>query len=226
MRLVFGECVFDPGTHEVIREGRASALPPKAFALLDLLIGRRPNAVSKEEIHERLWPGTFVSDASVANLVAELRAMLGDDAREPRIIRTVHRFGYAFRADVQEDGPAPIPPRTKPSSGRIACRLLWEGHEVHLREGENVLGREPEAALWIDDASVSRRHARIVVGQDGATVEDLGSKNGTKLRGRKIRDVEPLSDRDVIHVGSVPIVFRLYRRAGTTATVADDASPE
>jgi DNA-binding winged helix-turn-helix (wHTH) protein len=225
MRLVFGDCVFDPGTHEVFREGRASALPPKAFALLDLLIARRPNAVSKEEIHERLWPGTFVSDASVANLIAELRATLGDDAREPRIIRTVHRFGYAFRADVR-DGAAPLPPRMEPASGRIACRVLWEGHEVHLRDGENVLGREPEAALWIDDASVSRRHARIVVGHDGATLEDLGSKNGTKLRGRKISDVERLTDRDVIHVGSVPVVFRLYRRAGTTATVGGDDLPK
>jgi DNA-binding winged helix-turn-helix (wHTH) protein len=216
MRLAFGDCVFDPGTHEVFRDGRASALPPKAFALLDLLIARRPNAVSKEEIHERLWPGTFVSDASVANLVAELRATLGDDAREPRIIRTVHRVGYAFRAEV-EDVAAP---RELPSGG-IACRVLLEGNEILLREGENVLGREPGAALWIDDASVSRRHARIVVGDDGATLEDLGSKNGTKLRGRKIGGAEPLADRDVIHVGTVPMVFRLYRRAGTTAAVDD-----
>jgi DNA-binding winged helix-turn-helix (wHTH) protein len=220
MRLAFGDCVFDSGTHEVFRDGRASVLPPKALALLDLLIAQRPNAVSKKEIHERLWQSTFVSDSSVAKLVAELRTTLGDDAREPRIIRTVHRFGYAFLAEIENVAALP------PPSGRIACRVLIEGHEIQLREGENVVGREPGAALWIDDASVSRRHARIFVGDDGATLEDLGSKNGTKLRGRKIGEAERLTDRDVIHVGSVPILFRLYRRAGTTAAVTEDDSPK
>jgi len=217
MRLVFGDCVFDPGTREVLRGGRAAALPQKAFSLLELLIARRPNAVSKEEIHEHLWPGTYVSDASVANLVADLRAALGDDARKPRAIRTVHRFGYAFRAEVKE-----AEARRTPTSGRVSCRILWDGREIHLRDGENVIGREPEAVVWIDDASVSRRHARIVVGADGAALEDLGSKNGTKLQGQKIREVSPLKDRDVIQIGPASMVLRVYRAAGTTETAIED----
>jgi DNA-binding winged helix-turn-helix (wHTH) protein len=223
VKLAFGNCVFDTGTHEVVRDGRVFTLPQRAFALLELLIEKRPNAVSKEEIHERLWPGTFVTDASVANLVADLRAALGDDAREPRIIRTVHRFGYAFRASVQKP-PAPSarrPERRRPTP-RVACRVLWEGREVHLQDGENVLGREPEVAVWIDDSAVSRRHARIVVGSDGATLEDLGSKNGTKLRGRRIREAVPLADRDVIEIGPASMVFRIYRTAGTTDTAVED----
>ena len=222
MRLAFGDCVFDPGTHEVTRDGRTSALPLKAFALLDLLIARRPNAVSKEEIHERLWSDTFVSDASVANLVAELRATLVDAAREPRIIRTVHRFGYAFRADV-EPIPEPAAPRAVVGT---ACRVLFDGREIQLRDGENVIGREPEAAVWIDDSSVSRRHARIVVGPDGATLEDLGSKNGTKLQGTKIRKAAPLADRDVIQIGTVSMVVRVYRPSGTTDTAIEDRPTE
>jgi DNA-binding winged helix-turn-helix (wHTH) protein len=217
MRLVFGDCVFDPGTREVLRGGHAAALPQKAFSLLELLIARRPNAVSKEEIHEHLWPGTFVSDASVANLVADLRAALGDDARKPRAIRTVHRFGYAFRADAKEAEARPTP-----TSGRVSCRLLWEGREIHLRDGENVIGREPEAVVWIDDASVSRRHARIVVGSEGATLEDLGSKNGTRLQGERIRTVSPLKDRDVIQIGPASMVVRVYRTAGTTETAIEE----
>jgi DNA-binding winged helix-turn-helix (wHTH) protein len=220
MRVAFGDCVFDPGTHEVFRDGRASALPLKAFALLELLIARRPNAVSKEEIHETVWPGTFVSDASVANLVAELRAVLGDDAREPRIIRTFHRFGYAFHADVKpaREQSAPLP------FNRISCRILWDGREIQLRDGENVIGREPEAAVWVDDSSVSRRHARIVVGPQGATLEDLGSKNGTKLQGRKIQDAARLTDRDVIQIGPATMVVRVYRPAGTTNTAIEDGT--
>ncbi len=218
MRLAFGDCVFDSGTHEVFRRGRASPLPPKAFALLDLLISQRPNAVSKEEIHRRLWPGTFVSDASLANLVAELRAALGDNAHRPRIIRTVHRFGYAFRAEV---GAAARPARGR--FPRTVCRILWEGREILLQEGENVIGREPEAAVWIDDSAVSRRHARIVVDRDGATLEDLGSKNGTKLRGKRIRSVTRLADCDVIQIGPASMVLRLYRQTGSTVTAAEDA---
>ena len=57
-----------------------------------------PKAVSKADIHSRLWPDIHVSEPNLGNLVVELRAALGDDARRPRIIRTVARFGYAFGA--------------------------------------------------------------------------------------------------------------------------------
>ena len=214
MRLAFGDCVFDSGTHEVFLGDRPSRLSPKAFALLDLLIARRPNAVSKEEIHEQLWPGTFVSDASLANLVAELREALNDDAQQPRFIRTVHRFGYAFRADVKAKPD-------RPSRG-VVCRLQWAGCEIQLQPGVNLVGREPEAAVWIDASAVSRRHARIVVDSDGATLEDLGSKNGTKLQGKRIRSVAPLADRDAIRIGPASMVFRVYRQTGSTETAAED----
>jgi DNA-binding winged helix-turn-helix (wHTH) protein len=213
MRLAFGDCVFDSGTREVSRGGRVLDLPPKAFALLELLIARQPNAVSKEKIHERLWPGTFVSDASVANQVAELRAALGDDARRPTVIRTVHRFGYAFVAGARR-GSAAVP----------VCRLLWDGREIHLSAGENVIGREEDVAVWIDDSAVSRRHARIVVEAAGAWLEDLRSKNGTHLNGGKLRSIARLADRDEIRIGPARLVFRVYRRAGSTATASESAA--
>ena len=220
MRLAFGDCVFDSGTREVARSGGTLALSPKAFALLELLIANRPNAVSKEEIHERLWPGTFVADASVANQVAELRAALGDDAREPRFIRTVHRFGYAFVAGAR---PASAPAAARPPSTPI-CRLLWDGREIRLSKGVNGIGREEDVAVWIDDSSVSRRHARIVVDASGAWLEDLKSKNGTYLNGGKLRAAARLADRDEIRIGPARMVFRVYRRAGSTATASESAA--
>src|SRR5262249_26264551 len=151
MRLSFEDCIFDSGTREVSKGGRALDLSPKAFQLLDLLMAKRPDAVSKEEIHERLWPGTFVSDASLANLVAELRDSLGDDARSPRIIRTVHRFGYAF---LPEAGPVSGGKGALPASSCV-CRLLWDGQEIHLSGGENIIGREESVTVWTDHSSVS-----------------------------------------------------------------------
>jgi DNA-binding winged helix-turn-helix (wHTH) protein len=213
MRIASGDWSFDSETRTVLRRGTVVSLSPKAFALLQQLIGSRPRAVSKPEIHEHLWPGTFVSPANLANLVAEIRAALGDDAREGRIIRTVPRFGYAFCA---EAGPA-----AEAGTGRepaSQCRLIWGEREVVLGPGENILGRDQEAVVWLDLDSVSRRHARIVVDPTGAVLEDLKSKNGTFLGERRIASSERLADGDRIGLGDARLVFRRFEAARTTKT--------
>src|SRR5262249_32433643 len=198
MRLAFAGYVFDSGTRQVSGSGgRVIPISPKAFQILEALIAVRPRAIPKENLHALLWPGAYVVDANLPNLVVELRAALGDDAKNPRIIRTVQRFGYAFCADAE-----PVHESGVGRSGKgISCRLLWDGLEVRLEPGENILGRDADAAAWIDDPGVSRRHARIFVEEDGARLEDLGSKNGTKLRGRRIEVPARLRDRDVIQIG-------------------------
>jgi DNA-binding winged helix-turn-helix (wHTH) protein len=214
MRLTFGRCLFDSGTREVSRDGRPVAISPKAFQLLEILIERRPNAVSKEQLHELLWPKTFVTDANLPNLVAELRSGLGDDARRPRIIRTVPRFGYAFSGEA-----GPEPGQGAPAPEHVVFRLLWADREIALREGENILGRERDAAGWIDVYSVSRRHARIVVSGETATLEDLGSKNGTFLQGEAITKPCPLSDGDRLRIGTVEMTVRRYVGGVSTQSV-------
>ena len=210
MRLRFGDCVFDPDTREVIRDDRPVHVSPKAFALLTALIERRPKAISKDELHGLLWPETFVSDANLPNLVAELRESLGDDAQEPRIIRTVPRFGYAFRAEAVGE------PGTRTAAHGF--RLIWGDREIALRSGENVIGRDDAAALWIDDALVSRHHARIVIDETGAVLEDLGSKNGTLLRGKRIGSPARLVDEDLITIGPASMIFRMLHQTGSTAS--------
>ena len=174
MRLRFGDCLLDSGTREVLRGGSAVALSPKAFQLLDLLLLRRPNALSKEELHQSLWPDTFVADGNLANLVNELRTALGDDARLPKIIRTVQRYGYAFQAGVES-----VPEPGSHEAAGVAYRLIWGDREIALAAGENLIGRDQDAVVWVDDVSVSRHHARILIDDAGARLEDLGSKNGT-----------------------------------------------
>jgi DNA-binding winged helix-turn-helix (wHTH) protein len=218
MRLASGNWIFDSDTREVIRGGASLSLSPKAFDLLELLIRRRPKAVSKADIHEHLWGATFVSPANLANLVGELRAALGDDARHPLVLRTVARFGYAFAAEAAAvPEKAPARPRTP-----FACRLVWGHDEVALDPGENLIGRDHDSVVWIDDASVSRRHARISVDDSGATVEDLGSKNGTFLRGRRIGKPARLTDKDAIKIGPASMIFRLFKRTGSTASTVEE----
>ena len=144
MRVSFDSFVFDSDARQVIREGAPVAITPKAFQLLDLLIHHRTRAVSKAEIHEALWPKSFASDASLSNLVAELRAALGDDAHAPRFLRTVRRFGYAFTGDAAASESS--------RTARQPPRLIWETREIQLAPGETLLGRDEDVRIWIDDA--------------------------------------------------------------------------
>src|SRR6185436_8895437 len=105
MRIRFGECVLDSATRELFVRGEPVHVQPKAFQFLELLLENRPRAVSKLEIHERLWPGTFVSDGTLTSLLVEVRNVIGDEARQPRYVRTVHRFGYAFCGNAEEARP-------------------------------------------------------------------------------------------------------------------------
>src|SRR5262249_27836919 len=206
----------DFGTRELSRGGKVVHLEPKALALLELLIAARPKAISKSRLQDALWPKTYVSEKSLAGLVGDLRLAIGDRARKPRYIRTVHRFGYAFCGEVAAG-----------SQGRSVFhyRLVWEGQEIMLSPGEYLLGREPGVAVWIDDSEVSRRHARIVVGADGATLEDLGSKNGTKLRGERIRSVSKLTDRDETRIGWLAMIFHVHRKRGSPDTAVGSETP-
>lgn len=217
MRLAFEDCVLDLDTREVLRGGRVVPLSPKAFALLELLALQRPKAISKAEIHGALWPDTFVSETNLANLVVELRSGLGDDAHASRIVRTVPRFGYAFCAEARVDTTGAT---VSPSGGVAEYRLVWGRREIALAPGENLIGRDHAAAAWINDESVSRRHARIVVDEEGARLEDLGSKNGTFLRGRAVEGPTLLADGDEFTLGEIVAPFRFYAfgAAATTRT--------
>ena len=97
MRVRFGPFVLDSETRELLRADVPVPLSPKAFELLCVLVAHRPKAMAKSDLQERLWPTTFVVEKNLANLIGEIRDAIGDDPSNPRFIRTVHRFGYAFR---------------------------------------------------------------------------------------------------------------------------------
>ena len=92
----FGQFALDRGTRRLLAAGAEVHLSPKAFELLLILLAERPRAVSKADLHARLWPDAFVSEANLFGLIKEIRHALVDDSRQPRFIRTLHGFGYAF----------------------------------------------------------------------------------------------------------------------------------
>jgi DNA-binding winged helix-turn-helix (wHTH) protein len=213
VRLLFGQCSFDPGARELRRGGRRVDMSPKATDLLLALLEARPRALSRAALHDRLWPETFVSGASLRQVVMELRRALGDDPREPSLVRTVRRYGYAFSGAVREEVGAAVPGLPRPAR----CSLLRGTRELPLYEGENLLGRGPDTAIRLLSEKASRRHARIVVDGQRAMLEDLGSKNGTHVNGTRVRGSVALESGDQIEIGRELLVFG-WAPEGTTAT--------
>jgi DNA-binding winged helix-turn-helix (wHTH) protein len=211
MQINFSEYCLDLATRQLLRGRIEIRVSPKGFELLCLLVEHRTRAVSKTELHERLWPDTFVTDANLSVLIAELRAALHDRPRAPRFIRTVRGFGYGFCGNVSDV--------LDPPDRRRLCWVVLNGREIALHEGDNIIGREETAAVPLNLPSVSRRHARIVVSSQHAVIEDLGSKNGTFLGNDKITQAVRLADLDEVHVGSARLLVRIMTADSPTETV-------
>jgi DNA-binding winged helix-turn-helix (wHTH) protein len=216
VKVTFAEFMLDSDARRLSRNGGEVRLSPKAFDLLRLLIERRPNVVDKSTLHTEIWPRTFVVDANLTVLIAEVRRALDDNAREPMFIRTVHALGYAFCGDAVNVGAPPVPKSA--SGGR--CWLMWNERAIALVDGENLVGREPDCAVWLDASGVSRRHARVDVirGGDEVRLQDLGSTNGTLLNGSPIQGVATVGNGDKILVGDVELTLRVWSRGESRET--------
>jgi DNA-binding winged helix-turn-helix (wHTH) protein len=204
MAFKFGPFTLNQEQRQLARGTQPVHLSRKAFDLLTLLIRRRPAALAKDEIHNSLWPETFVSDGNLAVLIAEIRAALGDDSRHPTYVRTVHRVGYAFAADATEDAGGPAVPGRRLAS----CWLTWGNQKATLLTGVNVIGRDASADVWIDAVGLSRRHAMIVVSDDSVTLHDLESKNGTFVNDARLTSPMPIANGTEFSLGPLRIQFR------------------
>jgi DNA-binding winged helix-turn-helix (wHTH) protein len=178
----FGPFVLDARERTLLRAGRGIHLTPKAFDLLLLLVDEAPRVVPKRELHARLWPDTFVSDATLVGLIKELRRALDAGCEGPSHIRTAHRVGYAFARALDADAGE--------RHTRASHWLTVGGRPMPLREGDNVVGRDLTSTVRLDSAGVSRVHARIAITGARATIEDLGSKNGTSVCGEHVRSFD------------------------------------
>lgn len=214
MRLQFEEFTFDGGTRQLRRNGAPVRLSGKAFALLQALLARQPDVVTKQALMQQVWPDTFVTEANLSVYIAEIRRALDDQARQPRFIRTDSGSGYAFFAEVVDLGSRRNGASARPSN---RCWLDWNGQRLRLNEGDNIIGRHPECDVWIDEPRVSKHHARIVIAGDVATLQDEESKNGTFVQGLRVESPRRLSNGDVIRLCTTELTFRVAQ--AQTATV-------
>ena len=219
MRLRFGQFDLDSETRQLTRDGQEIHLSPKAFAVLSVLLAKRPNVVPKADLFGQIWPDVFVVDGNLNVLVGEIRRAIDDDPQSPQFIRTVHGVGYAFCGRATESNR---PATTAEGGAAKRFWLAWKNQTFALAKGDNVIGRDPRCEVWLDQGGVSRRHARIRIEDRAArpALSDLESTNGTFVGGKKIVAVTELSDGDVIKVGSVTLKFREWtERASRTKRI-------
>jgi DNA-binding winged helix-turn-helix (wHTH) protein len=214
----FDRFVLDVDTRRLLQDGQEVHLSPKAFDLLRILIEGRERALARSDLHERLWPETHVEDTNLAGLIVEVRRALGDSPEAPRYVRTIHRFGYWFIAEVSGIAPAVI---SQAHRQPIRYWLIWDTRQIPLFEGDNIIGRAPDASVWLEAPGVSRHHACIRLTGGQATIEDLGSKNGTYVGGERLTAPVVLADGDQIRISSVVMAFRIPPPAASTDTVGD-----
>lgn len=213
MRVRFDEFTLDAEAMQLQRADREIHLSRKAFELLRVLVANSGRVVAKAELHAELWPDTFVVDTNLNVLVGEIRKALGDSARDPRLLKTVHGVGYRFCAEVENLSGEPRPAKAR-------HWLVVNDRKYPLAHGETTIGRDPACDVWLDVPGVSRRHARIHTTPTGDVIlEDITSTNGTYLGGTRITVPARLHDGDEIHLGSFAVTFRCSGRSKETERV-------
>ena len=215
MTVRFGPFTFDQASRRVTCQDCEIHLTPKAFDLLGLLIAQHPRVVPKAELHACLWPDAFVSDATLAGVIKELRRALrqhdaGDGPPEAPI-RVVRRVGVALGIPVARPST-----RARPVQHWLAAG----DRKFPLYEGENIIGRGGASTIVLDSPTVSRMHACVRITEMGAFLEDLGSKNGTTLGSAAVTTPTPLIDGAVARVGAVTLVYRSEADALSTMTLS------
>lgn len=213
-RLVrFGAFEADLTTGELRRMGVRVAIQEQPFQVLIALVERPGALVTREELRSRIWPDeVFVDfDHGLNKAVSKLRAALGDEDSTPRFVETLPRRGYRFIAAVSSGSVSAGP--------TIVARLLYEGTTIPLLAGVHVIGRDEGSAVCLNSSTVSRAHARLIASADATTIEDLGSKNGTRVNGSTIGDSTALRNGDQIQVGSISLTF-LMGQSNSTETLS------
>jgi DNA-binding winged helix-turn-helix (wHTH) protein len=212
-RFRFDQFCFDSDQKALLRGGEPVRLTPRAFRLLELLLRRRPKAVSKRDLLDYVWSGHIVEEANLKTLVLEIRSALEERGGRPEVVRTVYGYGYAFVGDVEEETEASEPP--------ALVSVRWNVQSVLLPLGSHLIGRRPDCAVNIDDPSVSRVHARLEVLRDRMRIEDLRSKNGTFVDSQRVTALTELLDRCEFVIGEVSVkIARLDSGDASTQTAA------
>jgi DNA-binding winged helix-turn-helix (wHTH) protein len=145
--LTFGPFRLDPATESIWREGVETRLRPKTFAVLRHLAERPGRLVTKDDLLAAIWTDVEVGEAALTVCVNEIRRALGDEARAPRFVETVHRRGYRFIGPVQTGAG--------PAAGAPPAELVGRREELAARHG------------WLEQVRRGERRVGFITGEAG-----------------------------------------------------------
>jgi TolB-like protein/DNA-binding winged helix-turn-helix (wHTH) protein/tetratricopeptide (TPR) repeat protein len=156
----FGDFQLDVANKTLLRNGITVGLTPKVFDTLRLLVERNGQLVEKEEFVQKLWPGTFVEDAALAENISRLRRALGEKDGRPWIV-TVPKRGYRFGGEVRKAAASdavnpPVHPKVNRTSKlrltfgllAVALLLVLGGGYLYLRQS-NLFASLPVHSLAV-----------------------------------------------------------------------------
>lgn len=175
-RYRFDEFELDTDAYQLHGDGQHVHLEPRALDLLHYLLRHRDRVVGKDELLDAVWGDRFVSDAALTTALRTVRRAVRDDGSQQRVLRTVHRRGYQFVADVRVESDEQSASRTAPTGeqsirfchARDGTRIGWAtlGTGSPLLKAANwmthlVLERtNPVWAHWLDGLAGNRRLIR------------------------------------------------------------------
>jgi DNA-binding winged helix-turn-helix (wHTH) protein len=119
--VCFDSFSVDPVNARLQRNGKTILLTPKAFSVLQYLVLHPQRLVTKKELLEVVWAKRYVGEAVIKVCVREIRKAIGDEAKAPHFIETVHTRGYRFIGEIARDGLAPCHPRPSNPLPEASC---------------------------------------------------------------------------------------------------------
>ena len=202
VRFRFGEYVVDPLARTVLKSGEPQVPEPKVFDAIVFLISQRNRVVTKQELLREVWGSqVVVTEGVVARTIMKARRLIGDDADEPTIIKTVHRVGYRFVAAVEDEAIASEQEEAGLQAGSGFVRRVAGAGRVAILPFHNQTGRADLA--WIDlglmsttiDALASAPGVSVVSATDLlAVVGAQDSSTPLEIVAQKVASVLGVSD--------------------------------
>lgn len=162
--FLLGEWKVEPALNRVSQGGEVVQLEPRVMEVLAFLASRPGQPTAKRDVIDAVWRTEFVAENTLTSAVADLRRVLGDDARSPRYIETISKRGYRVVAEVMLLEPGPVSVRP---AAVVRLKLVSDEQEYPLHPGENVIGRAPEVEIFVDSG-----------GYPGATPESWSARAG------------------------------------------------
>src|SRR5918999_4502689 len=119
MIYVFGDGELDTSLYTLRRAGKTIRLRPKVFRVCRYLLEHRDRVVSREELCAQVWPGQFISQATLEGVIRAVRQAVGDSGQTQGVIQTLHGYGYRFVADVEERAAKHVDTEAQPAPAFI-----------------------------------------------------------------------------------------------------------